>query len=252
MRGRLAPSVRAAENPVNVLRSSNDEGGESSSKTRIALGALILLAVAGLYWGLLETGALSAITTDEQAIRAWIDQLGAWGPLVIVALIMVAVVASPIPSGPIALAAGAAFGPVWGTVYVVLGAEAGALVAFWVARGLGYDVVRRWARVRPLLRRLERQRSQTWLMAIVFASRLVPFISFDAVSYAAGLTPLASWRFAIATATGVIPVAFLLTYFGEALIAMGPTPAVTLLILGGITAIPVLARLLWSWYRREK
>jgi hypothetical protein len=34
-----------------------------------------------------------------------------------------------------------------------------------------------------MLERLRRSRSQLWLMAIVFASRLVPFISFDAVSY---------------------------------------------------------------------
>jgi uncharacterized membrane protein YdjX (TVP38/TMEM64 family) len=38
---------------------------------------------------------------------------------------------------------------------------------------------------------LSRERSQIWLMAVVFVSRLLPFISFDAISYAAGLTPQA-------------------------------------------------------------
>jgi uncharacterized membrane protein YdjX (TVP38/TMEM64 family) len=41
-------------------------------------------------------------------------------------------------------------------------------------------------------------------MTIVFVSRLLPFISFDIVSYAAGLTRLAMWRFAVATLAGIV------------------------------------------------
>jgi len=56
--------------------------------------------------------------------------------------------------------------------------------------------------------------SQNALMGSVFASRLLPFISFDVVSYAAGLTPLAWWRFAVATVAGIAPASFLLAHFG--------------------------------------
>ena len=51
--------------------------------------------------------------------------------------------ASPIPSAPVALAAGAAYGHVWGTVQVVIGAELGALIAFGLARVLGPRLRRR-------------------------------------------------------------------------------------------------------------
>jgi uncharacterized membrane protein YdjX (TVP38/TMEM64 family) len=51
-------------------------------------------------------------------------------------------------------------------------------------------------------------------MTIVFVSRLLPFVSFDLVSYAAGLTSLSAWRFALATLAGVLPTAFLLAHFG--------------------------------------
>lgn len=95
------------------------------SKTKIAVGAAVVLALAAAYWVLSETGAL-AVLVDEQRLRGWIDQLGFWGPLAIVALMTAAIVMSPIPSGPIALAAGAAYGPLWGTVWVVIGAEGGA------------------------------------------------------------------------------------------------------------------------------
>lgn len=222
------------------------------SKAKIALGVAILLGLAGLYWGLSEAGLIATLA-DKQALRGWVDQLGPWGPLAIIGLMMAAIVMSPIPSGPIAMVAGAAYGPTWGTVWVVIGSEGGALIAFWLARCLGYETMQRWARVRPLLRRLDRQRSQTWLMAIVFASRLMPFISFDAVSYAAGLTPLAFWRFAIATFAGVIPIAFLFTYFGEALISVDSTSmTILLLVLSSITLFPIAAKWLWNWHRKRK
>ncbi len=51
-------------------------------------------------------------------------------------------------------------------------------------------------------------------MWAVFASRLMPFVSFDLVSYAAGLSNLTFWRFALATLAGIIPASFLLAHFG--------------------------------------
>lgn len=42
------------------------------------------------------------------------------------------------------MAAAAAYGHVWGTLHVPLGAEIGALCAFRLARGLGGEALRRW------------------------------------------------------------------------------------------------------------
>src|SRR3546814_7754166 len=57
---------------------------------------------------------------------------------------------------------------------------------------------------------------QTALTATVFASRLRPFVSFDMISYAAGLSRLHAWRFALATLAGIVPASFLLAHFGGA------------------------------------
>lgn len=219
---------------------------------RLVWGATVLIGLAALYWVLMETGALSTLT-DKQALREWVDQLGLWGPLAIIVLMVGAIVMSPIPSGPIAMVAGATYGPFWGTVYVVIGAEAGALLAFCIARLLGYEAAHRWAHVRPVLDWLGRDRSQMGLMLVVFASRLVPFISFDAISYAAGLTPLAFWRFLVATLAGVIPTAYLIAAFGEAFItADSKGMTVALLLISGITLLPILAKLAWVWHRKRK
>ena len=146
-----------------------EQCGHPISKTKIATGAVVVLVLVGIYWWLWQSGALEALG-DEQALRDGIQRLGIWGPLGIILLMTTAIVMSPIPSGPIALVAGAAFGPVWGTVYIVIGAEAGAIIAFWIARCLGFEAVQHWSKAGPLLERLRQSRSQTWLMAIIFGS----------------------------------------------------------------------------------
>ncbi len=82
-------------------------------------------------------------------------------------------------------------------------------------------------------------------MGIVFASRLLPFISFDLVSYAAGLTVLSFWRFAVATLAGILPASFLLAHFGREM-ASGETTQIMIaaLVLGGLTLLPVAIGLL--------
>jgi uncharacterized membrane protein YdjX (TVP38/TMEM64 family) len=80
---------------------------------------------------------------DRETLEALVARAGLWGPALIVGLMTIAVVASPLPSAPIALAAGAAYGHFWGTLQVVIGADLGALIAFGLARILGRDALRR-------------------------------------------------------------------------------------------------------------
>lgn len=100
------------------------------SQTRwvaLLLGILMLHALTATYLALHKTGAIGTIL-DGTALRERIEQLGTWGPLAIIAPMMLSILASPIPSAPIAMAAGAAYGHTWGTLYVVAGAEAGEVV----------------------------------------------------------------------------------------------------------------------------
>ncbi len=116
---------------------------------------------------------------EPERLETLVARAGLWGPVLIVTLMTIAVVASPIPSAPIALAAGAAYGHLWGTVQVVIGAELGALIAFGLARVLGHDVLRRVFGDRVDAGLLG---SQNALTAMVLASRLMPFVSFDMIS----------------------------------------------------------------------
>jgi uncharacterized membrane protein YdjX (TVP38/TMEM64 family) len=180
-----------------------------------------------------------------ETLKALVDRAGVWGPLVIIGLMIVSVVASPIPSAPIAMAAGAAYGHLWGTVQIVLGAELGALIAFCIARALGRNAVRRMFGERADAGLLG---SQNALMGAVFASRLMPFVSFDMISYAAGLSCLRPWRFAVATFAGIVPASFALVYLGAQIAGADMRLALwAALGLGLITGAPAL----WIALRRK-
>lgn len=220
----------------------------AGTRIRILVAAMLVLAMVAAYRLLHETGAM-AIILDGHALRQFIMGLGAAGPLAVIGLMTLAILVSPIPSAPIALAAGALYGHTWGTAYIVLGAELGALAAFGVGRLLGHDALHRWFGDRLPRTRL---RSQGALMAIVFVSRLLPFVSFDVVSYAAGLTTLSLWRFALATLAGILPASFLLAHFGGEM-ATGELDRILLavLALGLVTGVPLALHLLRERRRRR-
>ncbi len=127
----------------------------------------------------------------------------------------------------------------------MIGAELGALIAFGLARVMGHDVLRRVFGDRVDAGLLG---SQTALTITVFASRLMPFVSFDMISYAAGLSRLHTWRFAVATLAGILPASFLLAHVGgEAFRGDLGRATWAVLGLGLATGLP----LLWVTMRRD-
>lgn len=175
----------------------------------IAAGLLAAaLVTAGLYWDLAEL-------LSPARIQEWLQKAGSWAPLAYMATMALAVVISPIPSVPLDVAAGAFFGPWLGTLYSALGALGGSLIAFGIARLLG----------RGLIERLLSSHidfctacSNRLLSRVVFISRLAPVVSFDLVSYGAGLTKMSAGSFGLATFVGMLPLTFVYNYFGSVLV----------------------------------
>lgn len=191
---------------------------------------------------LLENMGAKDLYLDMDLLILRIRELEIIGPLLVIGLMILAIVFNPLPSAPIALASGAVFGHSLGTVYIVIGAEIGAVIAFMIARLTGFQVVKNYLGTRWSLSRFT---TQNYLMAIIFVSRLVPFLSFDLISYAAGLTPITLWRFALATLLGLIPASFLLAHFGEEMVeADFQTAGIFILVIGLITAVPILFKAL--------
>ena len=210
-------------------------------RRHLIIGGILLLIMTLVLLLLWQTGTLNLLM-DSKRLRVVIGNAGMMGPFLIIGLMAMAIVFNPLPSAPLALAAGFAYGHTWGTLYVVIGSVAGAMIAFTIARLLGHDILVRWFGDRLKVGLLG---SQNALTAMVLVFWLLPFISFDIVSYAAGLTEIRVWRFFLATVVGIIPASFLLAHFGSEMSTGDPTRiSVTVLLLGLITAVPFAVKLI--------
>lgn len=169
---------------------------------------------------------------NPERIVFYLDSTGPFAPLVFMLLMATAVVISPIPSLPLDLAAGAAFGTVLGTTYAVIGAEIGAIASFLIGRALGREVLTRILHTN--INFCERC-SDRHLAIFVFLSRLIPLFSFDLISYGTGLTNMSLKAFAVATLLGMIVPTYALTYAGSQVVS-----GEWLLIVLGLVMVAVL------------
>jgi uncharacterized membrane protein YdjX (TVP38/TMEM64 family) len=163
--------------------------------------------------------AIAILTTADidAAIAALIDYLrsfGIWAPVVSAALMVLQSVAAPIPAFLLTFANGMLFGWFWGAALSWLSAMAGAALCFWLARVLGRPAVERLAGGGAVLSTTDRFFERFGTHSILVA-RLLPFVSFDVVSYAAGLTPMRFLRFLIATGIGQLPATLLYSWLGQ-------------------------------------
>ncbi|MFT5505822.1 MAG: putative membrane protein YdjX (TVP38/TMEM64 family) [Gammaproteobacteria bacterium] len=84
---------------------------------------------------------------------------------------------------------------------------------------------------------------------VVFVSRLIPFMSFVLMSYAAGLTPLKFRRFSLATLLGLIPISFALAHMGSEIIQTEDSDY--LIIIALLTGLLTLAPFALKYFRES-
>ena len=172
--------------------------------------AAVALVMTLLWLLLSELGMPASLKPGDLA--RWLTDHGIWGPVFLTLMMVLAVVVGPIPTLPISAASGLAFGVVPGTFIAAAGALIGALIAFSLARLLGRDAVRRKLSDNPLF---AADGSQQLLFWGVFLTRLIPVFSFALISYAAGVTAINAWRFALASFVGMLPMTFVFAGLGH-------------------------------------
>ncbi|PZO45818.1 MAG: TVP38/TMEM64 family protein [Shackletoniella antarctica] len=174
--------------------------------------SLSLLLLSLLVYGLVSTRAEVNLLTP-QGLKQVVEESGVWGILTYIAVIALAVVLSPIPGAPLTVTAGAIWGAIPAGIYSVIGGFLGGLVAYFIGHSLGRSAVRA---LTGKVVYFSKERGEKLLGFLIFTTRLLPVMSFDLISYAAGLTGMSIKIYAIATLMGMIPSTLLLTYMGEA------------------------------------
>ena len=152
---------------------------------------------------------------DIAALQSWVRDAGIVAPLLFITLYALATVLF-LPGSVVTLAGGALFGPVWGTLYNLVGATLGALLAFLLTRHLAAHWVQTkienaggWAQ--RLVRGVE---AEGW--RFVAFTRLVPLFPFNLLNYALGLTRIPLLHYVVTSFVFMLPGTVAYTYLGFA------------------------------------
>jgi len=148
----------------------------------------------------------------KQAID-WVGQLGRWGPIIFIAIYILAAVLF-IPGSVLTLGAGAVFGVVWGSIYVSIASTLGATAAFLVGRYLARDAIARKIEGNQRFAAIDKAvAKEGW--KIVGLTRLSPVFPFTLLNYAFGLTQVKLRDYVLASWIGMMPGTVMYVYIGS-------------------------------------
>ena len=182
-------------------------------------------------------------TGDFESMRSFIAQYGHWAMLVSSLLMIFQSLAAPLPAFFITLSNANLFGWWQGCILSFVSSMIGAAMCFFIARILGRDMVEKIC-TKGALKQIEDFFAKYGKKCILVA-RLLPFISFDVVSYAAGLTAMDFWGFFIATGIGQLPACVVYSYVGGMLTGGAQLLFTGLLCLFALFILVAIFRSVW-------
>jgi uncharacterized membrane protein YdjX (TVP38/TMEM64 family) len=185
-----------------------------AGRTRLARVVAVVVVAAGLcgaYWLHMRSG----LELKPETLHAWLAEVGPAAPLLFMAIVALRPLLL-LPSWVVLVAAGILFGTVGGILLGTVGGTLGALLAFLLGRTLGREAVER--RLSGAVARLDAymgRHGPVWLAGFT----ALPVTPLTPTYYAAGLTSMRTFAFALGAAAGLVPRSALYAFFGESLIA---------------------------------
>lgn len=231
----------------------NKQISKNNKRRLILLGVILLIVLIYLFVPSVKSTINSAVITltklDLDGVIAYIRGFGVYAAVISFVLMILQSIISPIPAFFITLANAAIFGWVYGAILSWSSSMVGAAMCFYIARILGRDVVEKIA-TKTALESVDiffkKYGNHTILVC-----RLLPFVSFDAVSYAAGLTPMGFWGFFLATGIGQLPATIIYSYLGQ-LSGSAKTLVIALMCLFALSVIAFVAKKIYDEKQARK
>lgn len=238
----------------NSIDSAGETVAASASKKSVWIqrgilvaAILVLVAVYFLVPAVHEwVGSVFAMfaTGDFSAASEFMAQYGPAAAVVSFLLMVFQSVIAPLPAFLITIANANLFGWWQGAILSWASAMVGAALCFWIARVVGREAVEKLAGkngIRQMEEFFQRHGTQSVLIA-----RLLPFVSFDWVSYFAGLTSMRFWSFFLATGLGQLPATIVYSYVGGMLTGGAKLLMTGLLILFALAILVVVVRQVYT------
>jgi uncharacterized membrane protein YdjX (TVP38/TMEM64 family)/Fe-S oxidoreductase len=225
-------------------------GGEEPKKGGFLKPLIILSLLVAAIVAVRLSGAGQYL--EQEKLRSLIAGYGALAP----AIYMLVYAVAPslfLPGLPISIVGGVLFGPFWGVIYTIIGATAGACVAFLVARYMARD----WVAAKlssPRWRKLDKEVEKNGWKVVAF-TRLIPLFPFNLLNYAFGLTSVKFSHYALATFFFMLPATIAFITFSSSLLDLvrgkvSPTFLVGLVLMVLVSLLPMFYRR-WSRKREE-
>jgi len=205
--------IMGSAGPATGAPPAKRGSGRAATYARLGIVAAIALAVTLVF----RLTALSPSDFTPSSVREFILALGVWGPIVFMALYATRAVVLVVPVGIMSLAGGLAYGRGWGTVLILAGATLGSCLAFLVARYAGRRFIEQFAWLHRGKIRTFDEGTEEHGFRIILMARLIPIFQYDALNYGAGLSRVKFRDYALATAVGMIPGAFISASLGSSL-----------------------------------
>jgi len=182
-------------------------------------------------------------TLTPERMKNFVLSYGIWAPAIY--LLAYGQPLIPLPASIMTVTAGLAFGPFWGTLGALAGANMRACGQFTIARWLGREAVIKLlhGKVAALDRKIGEHGFST-----VFLVRLVPNVPFDMQNYSFGVSKVRFTDFAIATSLALIPGTIALVYLGHSF--TDPTNLWKV----GLAVLAIIALVFWqrTWKKTHK
>jgi uncharacterized membrane protein YdjX (TVP38/TMEM64 family) len=174
--------------------------------------AIAVLALVGL--SIIIRGQLN-IEWSVASLRAFVNQLGAWGPIAFIGILAFRFLFL-VPTSLLLLAAGLLFGAVFGTLYAGIGLFLSGMVKYAIALTVGRDALLKQLpdKVRDWVASLASRNLSAWALTGLCA---YPFMPKHAFQIAAILSGMRISIYALAVLAGGFIQAAMFAFIGEAI-----------------------------------
>lgn len=224
--------------PTEPQNQKTPSAGPNWRKLALAAGLVALIVI--LVIAALEH---TILLTLQDHFTLWVRKAGAWGWLVLIALLVMHSFV-PFPLEFAAVAAGVTYGFWLGTLLTWIGTVLGGVLSFWLSRRFG----------RSFFERILNDEQRDWIQrhsrnegtVALLVSRLLPFMSFTLISYAAGLMPITWFTFIWTSALGMLPIIMISVLYGANIDNLSPGWAIAIPIIAIVLVISVY------WFARRK
>ncbi|WP_446050545.1 TVP38/TMEM64 family protein [Zobellia laminariae] len=233
-----------------VERMSKGESTKNRSKSKwpaflsvmiavlLAIGYFTIPSIESFFneaWQVLTSG-------NQKEVENWVAQFGAWGPIILIIAMIAQMFLIIVPSVMLMVASILAYGPIWGSIIILIAVFLASSVGYAIGKLLGRDQVQR-----IIGKKTEKKVSgflEDYGFWAVIITRLNPFLSNDAISFVGGILRMGYWKFIGATLIGITPLILFIAILGKSTNSMK-----TGLLWGSLISLAIF--LLYVWYDKK-